>query len=141
MQLYSAGFNEDQGLQKAIPVSNLHGFFAQPCAETGLAGILALYRKIDELTLLKSRKEWAGHVLRPQLQLLQGKDVIMLGTGTIAMAICELLAGFQCKVELYGRSHPEARLRSLPQLLERSEERRVGKECVSTCRSRWSPDN
>src|SRR3546814_12358375 len=24
-------------------------------------------------------------------------------------------------------------------LLVRSEERRVGKECVSTCRSRWSP--
>src|SRR3546814_9645918 len=23
--------------------------------------------------------------------------------------------------------------------MERSEERRVGKECVSTCRSRWSP--
>src|SRR3546814_17267371 len=26
-------------------------------------------------------------------------------------------------------------------ILERSEERRVGKECVSTCRSRWSPFN
>src|SRR3546814_8559684 len=26
-------------------------------------------------------------------------------------------------------------------LLGRSEERRVGKECVSTCRSRWSPYN
>src|SRR3546814_1938987 len=25
------------------------------------------------------------------------------------------------------------------QLQRRSEERRVGKECVSTCRSRWSP--
>src|SRR3546814_14804043 len=24
--------------------------------------------------------------------------------------------------------------------LSRSEERRVGKECVSTCRSRWAPD-
>src|SRR3546814_12036750 len=24
---------------------------------------------------------------------------------------------------------------------QRSEERRVGKECVSTCRSRWSPDH
>src|SRR3546814_1402887 len=24
-------------------------------------------------------------------------------------------------------------------MTERSEERRVGKECVSTCRSRWSP--
>src|SRR3546814_9383476 len=26
-----------------------------------------------------------------------------------------------------------------PENFERSEERRVGKECVSTCRSRWSP--
>src|SRR3546814_19027090 len=25
--------------------------------------------------------------------------------------------------------------------LYRSDERRVGKECVSTCRSRWSPDH
>ena len=24
-------------------------------------------------------------------------------------------------------------------MFDRSEERRVGKECVSTCRSRWSP--
>src|SRR3546814_4244497 len=28
-----------------------------------------------------------------------------------------------------------------PALARRSAERRVGKECVSTCRSRWSPDN
>src|SRR3546814_842196 len=26
-------------------------------------------------------------------------------------------------------------------VLQRSEERRVGKECVSTCRSRWSPSH
>src|SRR3546814_13957968 len=25
--------------------------------------------------------------------------------------------------------------------LDRSEERRVGKECISTCRSRWSPNH
>src|SRR3546814_16292573 len=31
--------------------------------------------------------------------------------------------------------------KKLAHLGERSEERRVGKECVSTCRSRWSPDN
>src|SRR3546814_16440913 len=29
----------------------------------------------------------------------------------------------------------------LPPLPPRSEERRVGKECVSTCRSRWSPSH
>src|SRR3546814_4237085 len=37
---------------------------------------------------------------------------------------------------------PFARSLSLLKLsspLQRSEERRVGKECVSTCRSRWSP--
>src|SRR3546814_4317574 len=30
-------------------------------------------------------------------------------------------------------------VRQDPAAWERSEERRVGKECVSTCRSRWSP--
>src|SRR3546814_11772660 len=29
----------------------------------------------------------------------------------------------------------------MPLYLLRSEERRVGKECVSTCRYRWSPDD
>src|SRR3546814_19176977 len=38
-----------------------------------------------------------------------------------------------------GREHPDGV--RIAALLEgaRSEERRVGKECVSTCRSRWSP--
>src|SRR3546814_12410351 len=30
-------------------------------------------------------------------------------------------------------------LKEIAATQERSEERRVGKECVSTCRSRWSP--
>src|SRR3546814_9827394 len=37
----------------------------------------------------------------------------------------------------------ELRLPLLSECIDglRSEERRVGKECVSTCRSRWSPDH
>src|SRR3546814_3821009 len=31
-------------------------------------------------------------------------------------------------------------LEASPGYIPRSEERRVGKECVSTCRSRWSPN-
>src|SRR3546814_11846414 len=43
-----------------------------------------------------------------------------------------------------SRDHPDAaRLSAARQaqaaVAERSEERRVGKECVSACRSRWSP--
>src|SRR3546814_4543540 len=36
-------------------------------------------------------------------------------------------------------SRPGDRQDALPAQGLRSEERRVGKECVSTCRSRWSP--
>src|SRR3546814_3893962 len=51
----------------------------------------------------------------------------------------EALAGLVARVghdgreALRGPGHEGA--------LPRSEERRVGKECVSTCRSRWSPDD
>src|SRR3546814_15521576 len=38
-------------------------------------------------------------------------------------------------------SHDRRLLESMARIIERSEERRVGKECVSTCRSRWSPDH
>src|SRR3546814_14712701 len=41
-----------------------------------------------------------------------------------------------------GRRHLlQDGLEPLVQPSKRSEERRVGKECVSTCRSRWSPYN
>src|SRR3546814_9964392 len=40
--------------------------------------------------------------------------------------------------QLFDR-YQERALSPLPLIQLRSEERRVGKECVSTCRSRWSP--
>src|SRR3546814_3741490 len=40
---------------------------------------------------------------------------------------------------LLGLSGVSADMRDLLASDRRSEERRVGKECVSTCRSRWSP--
>src|SRR3546814_18253456 len=40
----------------------------------------------------------------------------------------------------YKIGHAFTRLTAIDALFgDRSEERRVGKECVSTCRSRWSP--
>src|SRR3546814_16866411 len=40
-----------------------------------------------------------------------------------------------------GKKNEAVALRSFKFIHDRSEERRVGKECVSTCRSRWSPYN
>src|SRR3546814_18395087 len=42
-------------------------------------------------------------------------------------------------VEQQQRAHLAARQDDVAHRHLRSEERRVGKECVSTCRSRWSP--
>src|SRR3546814_17690411 len=44
----------------------------------------------------------------------------------------------QQEAELRRRDQQLALARQRP---DRSEERRVGKECVSTCRSRWSPSH
>src|SRR3546814_8326462 len=43
---------------------------------------------------------------------------------------------FRPAIDYYSLRLVDARVKPLH---ERSEERRVGKECVSTCRSRWSP--
>src|SRR3546814_19364383 len=40
-----------------------------------------------------------------------------------------------------GRSFPDALAARAAAARSRSEERRVGKECVSPCRSRWSPNH
>src|SRR3546814_16908522 len=44
-------------------------------------------------------------------------------------------------INTYYKNNPAAFTKGLRELHlnERSEERRVGKECVSKCRSRWSP--
>src|SRR3546814_17113581 len=47
------------------------------------------------------------------------------------------MANAEMRVVQHNVTHPDE-LRRLPAGL-RSEERRVGKECVSKCRSRWSP--
>src|SRR3546814_11510605 len=43
------------------------------------------------------------------------------------------------RIIVFGRQGPEVRILSPRPVSFRSEERRVGKECVSTCRSRWEP--
>src|SRR3546814_17268865 len=67
-------------------------------------------------------------------------DVVQLGAGEAQLLDAELLAQRPLvEGELDVEGAREAGLQRLQGGLGRSEERRVGKECVSTCRSRWSP--
>src|SRR3546814_15793157 len=75
--------------------------------------------------------DWSSDVCSSDLLRQPGGAAAPGRVGIQPMAV---RAADTVKTFVIGRSHPENRDRR-----SRSEERRVGKECVSTCRSRWSP--
>jgi phosphoglycerate dehydrogenase-like enzyme len=66
-------------------------------AETTVAGILGVYRKIDELARLQTQKKWVGSPIRETLYLLTKKKVLILGSGAIGLKTKQLLSGFECE--------------------------------------------
>jgi phosphoglycerate dehydrogenase-like enzyme len=110
IQLESVGFGEYQNITPGTDyvMTNLKGFFAQPVAESALAGILSLTRGIDELHTLKNKKTWRGAALRPHLRMLKNSQVLIVGNGTIGRKIEELLLAFQSDVSVFDKYDPDA---------------------------------
>ncbi len=118
-QLDSAGFDNYKNVQLPnVRVCNLADYFSIPCAETIVAGIMAFYRGIDELTLLKAEKRWVGSPIRARLGLLTGKRVVILGAGSIGQAVKKMLSGFECQISMVARSHPSVQIHSPEELLK-----------------------
>ena len=115
-QLDSAGFDRYQGLAVRAPVANMGDYFAWPCAETMVAGLLALYRALPELARLQAEARWVGALIRERMGLLRDKRVIILGAGTIAQAVRQQLSGFTSAVQLLARTSPQAQLHSVAEL-------------------------
>ena len=115
-QLDSAGFDGYQHVRLKAAVANMGDYYAWPCAETMIAGILALYRRIPELAVLQSRSEWVGAPLRAGMDSLRYKQVVILGTGTIGQAVRQMLTGFNCSVTMLARTDPQADLHSADEL-------------------------
>ncbi len=111
-QIDSAGFDRYKDVKLSSPVANMGDFFAWPCAETMVAGLLALYRLLPELVLLQAEQRWVGHQMRTRQGLLRGKRVVILGAGAIGQAVREQLSGFGCAVQLLARTDPQAQLHS-----------------------------
>src|SRR3546814_10258805 len=93
-----------------------------------------------------------GHGLVPVARRLEAEGVDQLGVAFLEEGIALREAGVNLPILVLGGifgpqvgdylAHDlEITVSSIDKLrqVERSEERRVGKECVSTCRSRWSP--
>lgn len=101
LQLNSTGLDPYQKLTSyPFKLTNLKGFFGQSVAETALAGILGMYRRIDHLARLQSDKNWVGVPLRATLHLLTKSKILILGSGAIGLKIKELLSGFQCETTI-----------------------------------------
>ncbi|HEV7379331.1 MAG TPA: D-2-hydroxyacid dehydrogenase, partial [Dyadobacter sp.] len=113
-QLDSAGFDQYASitLPENVKVANMGNWFARPCAETIIGGVLALYRGLHNLILLQQKSEWIGAKLRADLRILHGQKAIILGAGTIGQAVNEILKGFGSYTHLHARTSPDATLRS-----------------------------
>jgi phosphoglycerate dehydrogenase-like enzyme len=86
-------------------LTNLHGFFGQPVAETALAGILSLKRAIDKLVFLKERKEWRDNTFRSELTILHGTNILIAGGGNIGQSFKKVISGFEtAEVIVYDRN-------------------------------------
>jgi phosphoglycerate dehydrogenase-like enzyme len=115
-QLDSAGFDKYSQVKLTAAVANMGDYFAWPCAETMIAGIMALYRRIPELAVEQSRKNWVGAPVRNRMELLLKKRVVILGTGTIGQAVKQMLTGFACQTKMLARTDPQADLHSVEEL-------------------------
>lgn len=116
-QLDSAGFDQYRQVKTKAQVANMGDFFARPCAETMVGGILAFYRGLDELIRKQPQKEWIGNKMRERLNLLSDKNVIILGAGAIGQAVKQMLAGFNCLIKMTARQNPLAELHTWEEVL------------------------
>ncbi|QJX47351.1 D-2-hydroxyacid dehydrogenase [Hymenobacter taeanensis] len=115
-QIDSAGIERYREVQVTCPVANVGDFFAWPCAETMLAGLLAVYRCIPQLAVWQTEKRWVGAPIRQQTGLLRNKRVIILGSGAIGQAVAQQLSGFTSAIQFLARTDPKAQLHSKAEL-------------------------
>jgi len=114
-QLDSVGFGEYRSLDwqqlgSQITLTNLAGFFSDPVAQTALGGILALYRGLDQLILHRLNQRWEGEKQRTQLRTLSGAQIVLFGHGAINRRLEQLLSGFDCAIQTFGKSWTPAQL-------------------------------
>ncbi|MBI4626962.1 MAG: D-2-hydroxyacid dehydrogenase [Verrucomicrobia bacterium] len=91
-------------LRDQVVCTNVRGIFAEPMAQSVLAGILALNRGLDQVVRLQATRDWQKDYLHPRLYTLRGAHVLLLGAGSVMTRLRELLAHFGCTFTIYGRT-------------------------------------
>src|SRR3546814_1631880 len=77
--------------------------------------------------------DWSSDVCTSDLVAVGSWEVHTTRAGALIEPYCSAVIMLRRRIGISWRHR-------IPRIVStRSEERRVGKECVSTCRSRWSP--
>lgn len=121
MQLESTGFEYYLGCQELsadLQITNLRGMFERPAVETAMAGLLGLFRGMNQLIPANREHKWSEIEVRVNLQLLHGSKAVVLGHGSIGQRMRKLLEAYECEVQSYARTSVGAELRDLKSLGE-----------------------
>src|SRR3546814_815878 len=138
---------------RGIIVTNTPGALTEDTADLAMTLVLSIARRFSEGEAMLRRGEWKGWAPTDLLgRSLTGKALGVVGMGRIGQALARRARACGLSIHYHNRGRlPEpvadrTQARYWPKLDDmmpkidiRSEERRVGKECVSTCRSRWAP--
>src|SRR3546814_1621365 len=89
--------------------------------------------------------DWSSDVCSSDLKYLRGRDITLPVPTALRIhpSLRHSATGLDLPAMVAAAVSPDGQFTSIQRTYltadGRSEERRVGKECVSTCRSRWSP--
>ncbi len=107
MQLESTGFEYYlgcEGLSPSLQITNLRGMFERPAVETAMAGLLGLFRGMNQLIPANREAKWSEIEVRVNLRLLHGSKAVVLGHGSIGQRMRQLLEAYDCEVQSSART-------------------------------------
>src|SRR3546814_11016971 len=106
---------------------------AQAAVSRGMVGVQAVDLASEQVQLTLAELE-ALHIHKTGAMIRVCLQLACAAADGLAVAQCEALDHYGKAIGLAFQIQDD-----VLDIEARSEERRVGKECVSTCRSRWSP--
>ena len=104
IQLTSAGFDRvdmDEVKRRKIEIHNARGVYSTPMAEFAVAGVLNLYKRLDEFREQQERHEWKK--IR-EIRERSGKRVVIVGCGDVGTECAKRFKAFGCETIGVNRS-------------------------------------
>ena len=98
IQLTSAGYDRvpmDEVEARGIEIHNARGVYSIPMAEFAVAGVLSLYKGLDQFRENQRSRVW---VKQRNLRELSGKTVVIVGCGSVGSECAKRFRAFGCTV-------------------------------------------